>query len=753
MPEHAWELADLCALSPADASQPDLDLIAIYARLAGTDFQVRLDLLDLARDAQFDLYLALDFTQGGTRDLPFRNQTEIVWDLLLFMPHAGPPQAFSPPERSGNDLLPRQDIIPRLARYPWLDSLVISINSRSIPTIAKGIAIEAYIINPDSTSIADRLGPARTDSPTPGQANLLLAFWNTFPAYTPAQALRRWDGAHTGPFGEHHGLHVLLHNVRRYQVPITLLDLKSPASLSAVDLVGGIPLVQNLVNQGLLILPDVVNGSPSFAIFPDMLPHWAISQAIQDSRTVAKIFGLPASRFLYTPNFIEDLPNDYPIIFTPMADSLISRWKNSRLIRIPVKSSIQAATADGLATELRQILLASAIQNSYNPNLNELMVVGGSLPDSAFGDPQASQATLLYLAAHPWIRVLRATDFFALPQNISIDVPLDQPGVPTPEPDPQFSTILADLTRPDQNHLIETYAWQATMALYAPLPPETPELIDLRGIYSGQIGIFELVAGWAKSPQAIQECSEDPDLDGVSECIYATKDSIAIFDPVGGRLLALYSSVDGQVHQIIGPTHQFLIGQADPSSWDLAAGETADPGVIPGAFIDGLPPWDIYLTQFSAKGLTLSTPQGDLVKTFTLNENGLNVIYELDSPASINIPLVLDPWQRFSPGWGARYQYKQIGDGLSWELNGGPRLIVRSSAPASLEPFAASQADLQRPEDPNFEYPPGHYLVFPIALVRINAIEDFQVEISISNNEVVTDKILPINNLLQSTDP
>jgi hypothetical protein len=97
---------------------------------------------------------------------------------------------------------------------------------------------------------------------------VLLAFWNTVPAYTPAQALRRWDGAHTGPYGERHGLHLLLQAVRRSKVPVVLLDLKTPAALSALDFLGKLPQIQNLSTQGLLILPEALPGSPATLISP-----------------------------------------------------------------------------------------------------------------------------------------------------------------------------------------------------------------------------------------------------------------------------------------------------------------------------------------------------------------------------------------------------------------------------------------------------------------------------------------------------
>jgi hypothetical protein len=568
----------------------------------------------------------------------------------------------------------------------------------------------------------------------PGQADLLLAFWNSFPAYTPAQALRRWDGAHTGPYGEHHGLHVLLQNIRRYQVPVAILDLKNPTWLSALDLVGGIPVLQSLTRDGLVILPDVVPGSPTFPYFPDGLPGWATEQAIQDSRTTAIQFNLPTSQMLYAPQLSPNIPDGYSLIFTISNSNESSRWKRSRVIPIPFTGTSQFATSDGLALEIRQKLLANALRAGADPHEQRLLVLGNSLPDSAFGDPQASQASFLYITAHPWINTLRATDLASLPSDQQVDVPANKQANTQIAPFPPYSTSLTSLRRLNLDQPLRTATWHAVKSLYAPLPPEPYDLVGLRAVYSGQVGAMRFAAAWANSPKPIQECGADLDRDDLPDCLLATSETLAVFDLFGGRLLALYQVIDGEAHQLIAPTSQFLIGQADPSTWDLTSGDAADPGGVPGAFIDGLPPWDPYFPEFSTHSLTLTDPRGDLVKTFTIIPQGLRIEYKISSPMSTRIPLALDPWQRFSPGWGERYQSLQLTDGWIWQIDGGPRMTIRSSTPIILHSFNESLSELQSFEDPNLTYPPGHYLVFPLALAEIQATQDFQVEIVFDGN-------------------
>ena len=139
----------------------------------------------------------------------------------------------------------------------------------------------------DPAHPADEVHNVRSDDQPPGQrAPIIVAFWEAFPVTTPAQALRRWDGAHTGPLGDRHGLLHILEGARRYSVPVALLDIKNPASLAALNFMGHVPVLQNLSGRSLLILPDVAYAEPA-------------GFALNFSRLAASGFGLPASQFVY----------------------------------------------------------------------------------------------------------------------------------------------------------------------------------------------------------------------------------------------------------------------------------------------------------------------------------------------------------------------------------------------------------------------------------------------------------------------
>ncbi|MDX1437766.1 MAG: hypothetical protein R3335_13200, partial [Anaerolineales bacterium] len=245
-----WLYEDVITLDPVDAPRPDLDLIALYHRTQGRDFQVRVDYLELEAEPTHDLYLYFDWGVENQIDGSDESQAEILRDLSLAIPAKGAPQAFGP------DMQPRSDLIPRVIRNPDLDTLVISLNLDAVPELSSGFRMMATTAAPGETQLEDGIGPVRSDAPPPPGAPLMLAFWNSFSARTPAQALRRWQGAHTGPFGGRHGLATLLDAAALYEVPISLLDAKDPAAISALEYLDQITPIKSLAGAGLASLPD-----------------------------------------------------------------------------------------------------------------------------------------------------------------------------------------------------------------------------------------------------------------------------------------------------------------------------------------------------------------------------------------------------------------------------------------------------------------------------------------------------------------
>jgi hypothetical protein len=172
------------------------------------------------------------------------------------------------------------------------------------------------------------------------------------------------------------------------------------------------------------------------------------------------------------------------------------------------------------------------------------------------------------------------------------------------------------------------------------------------------------------------------------------------------------------VHQVIAPYAQFVVGLGDPSTWDPSRGSEGDPALVPGGFIDQLGPWT---PEVGNGQITFTNAEKNLTKTFRLTGTGLRVEYATPAPLTIKISIGLDPWRRYKKGWGDAYHETVIADGWEWAIEPGLKVQITTSGNLTSRAFTASRGYLAGSEDPNFDYPPGHYIPFPLALVEINS--------------------------------
>jgi len=733
----SWEHTDLHFLSPYNDTITNGDFIAGYMRNAGGDLQLRFDLLEVDLTPQSDYFVALDTAPGGTNQLPIQGITDIEWETLLVIPAFGTPMAYSAKgeEKNNSDAVfneqiqLREDLVPRIIRIPWQDYILISINENSVPNNTGRIKVQAFSTDPETKLIKDTIGPFKIDPLPPQPAPVMLAFWNSFPAYSPAQSLRRWDGAHTGPFGERHGLSILLDNVKQFSVPVFLLDLRNPFSLSALDYLDKLPSIREFVSRELIVLPDAVLGSPSYPVFPSGLPDWALDQYLLDSKEISQHFGLPPSEILYSPIQMDKLFGNYSLRIGPN-DQNIPVSANRYLPYPHQIPDEQQASPDGLPLAIRKELIDNALQINTDKGKYPLLILGGSLPDSSFADPASSAATLSYIANHPWIKALSDTDLRSLPGSVD---PQLLSGKTMISPVIEFSPTetLANLPHPEKTNQDPLFnsIWMSALSLFAPMPPEPETLPSLRSNYSGQPGIALAAARWSANPQPRLDCQTDPDNDGIPECVFASSRHFAVFDLEGGRLVAFYSISESGVNQIIAPSSQFIIGLGDPSTWIMDAGEGSDPSGIQGAFIDSPPPWDIYNVSSNGEQITFNSPDQKISKSFSLTNDGLDVNYSSSDPISVQIPIATDPWRRFSTNWREDYECQPTRNGYACKLEDDSIVEILSNSPISAYSFKDSYSQLHIPENPNLDYPPGHYLPFPMVILEINAEESFSVQI------------------------
>ncbi len=408
-----WVYTDLLELdapitSPAPTAAPDL--LAIYTRQTQQDIQIRLDFFDHSQLSNFDLYLAFDAIPGGRNTLPIDVQPAFDWDSLIILPASGEIQVLDP----------RLQTIPgarlQVFRDPVLDTLTLGMSHSVLPTGSPNWRVQAWVTLPGSRSVVDALPLARSGGRPPQPVRVLMAFSQTYPAYTPALALRRWDGAHTGPSGGRHGLANILRTASANQVPIVLLDLMNPASLSALDYLGGLDQIRELQAQGLVVLPQVMPAFPGSALSQNPSVTSLLNEISAEG---VSGFNLYADDMVYIPSGVLADQTHARVIFlgqtgvNSLAPVHPTRWQQSVVIPVLGVDAPQQASPQGPTFALRQAL-ASAAASAQTSDNQALLVLGGDLPASAWGDPQSARATLRYLRSRPWIQFVDEQDLNSL---------------------------------------------------------------------------------------------------------------------------------------------------------------------------------------------------------------------------------------------------------------------------------------------------------------------------------------------------
>lgn len=223
-----WTLEHIRLLDVSPAPNPASDLTAIFTRPAGNRCEIRLDFLDLPDPPEYALTLTL---------LPAPPEAATTFHLSSALP---PPPGV------------------RLQADSITDLLTLSL-SNCQPAAGTRLRVQT-----GSETLETTFGARVAYPPLP----LQFVFYNTFwPAATPIQAWRRWDGAHTGPRGERHGLRGLLDAAEASRVPLTLHDTTSPFVLSALEAVGGLERLTRLETAGLLARPAGPPPSSGFLDF------------------------------------------------------------------------------------------------------------------------------------------------------------------------------------------------------------------------------------------------------------------------------------------------------------------------------------------------------------------------------------------------------------------------------------------------------------------------------------------------------
>ncbi len=742
-----WKYSDLRILEIADTNEPMVDLISLYTRHNQGNEQIRLDLLERTNLIDYDIYIAIDSLPGGTNILPLPSIATINWDRLIIIPSEGQIQILNEQQKS----------IPNAKLQVWRDGpqagIVIDFAYQILSNYGyhraerQGYWLEVFLTRKNSTEILDRLPAIRSDHQTSFKTDVIFTFWNTFPAYTPATALRRWRGAHTGPLGGSHGLYHLLTTAQITSTPVILLDLKNSASLSALDQIGVLEIVQEMERDREIILPDQTSilYTNQTCISQGLFEEF---QNLQEE-TIEK-FGLSPSFFSYHTNF--NLPEkiNTKVIFLKQDiksetqySVKIQRFKDMIVIPIIDQKDQQPddqTNASGLSTEIKRVLLENALKTKQD---TDLILLGGSLPESTWAIPNFGSAGFKEVEQHPWIHVLHPNELLSLRSQAvsSIHLPFDISA--KTDNTLEHYRLLEEALFNAPNNTLRKAAMNAYLSLSAPVSPSSPKLPTLREIYSSVVWSLLEASEWEAEPTPKSSCDEDIDHDGMLECIIAGQSEYIQVEIESGAISFVfvrspdqYGSL--QVHQLIAPSAQFISGLSDPIFWEVIDGKLFDPDVITGAFSDELTHYDAILLR--PNELLLYDEQKGYQKKIILGKNQITIQYvqALKSHQQLlEIPLALDPWNRFEPGWTNMYQLYKDKDIFTWSSESGVSIQVTGTKNISMEHFNQSNDLLKKAEDPNIDYPKGHFIPNPMAVLKIPFQENLTVVIKWFENAII----------------
>jgi hypothetical protein len=713
-----WQAGDVRSFDPLEQNQPDpeFDITVVYAKTSSKSLDFRLELLAVPDHQPGDLFLLLDLLPGGRSPqltLPAgENQLLSETDLVVRFPSTGRSQAWL--TATATDLAhPRL----RITRNPTLAFISLHLDVSALDYLPARARGQFAITRPGGDQVQDASPVFQlhgTAPPPPAQ--VFFAFWDTFWAYTPAQALRSWDGAHSGPFGERHGLGPLLASFRRAQAPLLLADLLEPAALSGLDYLAVLPRLQRQAQQFPLSLGSSLPPIP--AGLPD--PHQFAADLLTENHRTAVATGLSGCRCVYlqNPGDLWYIPSYPGMLFTHRTEPnsahpylQVARWRQQLVVLLPEEAPV-LLDRRGLNQACRTALLQSALAAAALPDRVAILALGGSLPQSGWGDPGAAAAALEYIQARPWIKMLAQHDLRSLP-------PVQLPEMVSAE----FSRTGRQASDPGWPSV--TYpgeAWSASRTLLQPSIPGLPGWSEMQSAYHW---VPELLQ-WA----AEQRATAPPGigcqlvLTGFDRplCVLADQELLAVIDPFQPGLLYLgrKDTIANGYAQIVGPSTQLAVGLSDPSRWLPEAGASADPAAWPAGFFTNHPAQQF---QFTGASLSITTPEID--QRYQLFPGRMEVHLECRNGPSCwlpaqQVPLVITPQQRFQPGWSRNYQVPSPRSGslvVGWE--GGARLRITSSAPIQVDTFLDSPAPSLVAENPDQDYPPGHFLPFPLSLVTL----------------------------------
>ncbi len=723
-----WEYQHVRQVDGLDTNDAHVELVAAYTRQNGEELEWRFDLLELPEPSTYDLYLVIDSAPGGNDKLPSGTPTDISWEILLaisahgehYTSHADGTSLNEPGVRVVRDA--RQDTIVLSVRHSILG---LSVSPEMMPHMLQS---QVFFISPMHQTLLDKSAPFLFDAQPPSPAHVFFAFWDTYQAYTPLLALRRWDGAHTGPYGGRHGLYNLLRTASSQQVPITLLDIKSPLPIYALDFSGNLSYMMSLANRGQISLVDDYSIPAGLSLEAST---WYASQIDKERQRLEQSYRLPSSLSAFVTDFSVSLPKKYPLLLVgempisypfpdlPVASPVRYRSQTIFPLRMDLPfHRLPQATADGPSLELKQALLKA---QSKHP---AVLVLGGRLPESSWGDAHVARETFHYMQQHPWIKILTLEELRSLPATSPVGFGEEKP---VPFPQEYENTIEALMALPDS--WSRQAAWRTFYTLtYLGGAPQ-PQVETQSAKTLGPVWNFILASAWESTATHKLDCNLDFNQDGRKDCLVANERFFALLDvKTGGLTFLLYRSPTGEMHQITASSAPLISGMSQTNRGFLNAGSEPGRTPMPNSNNPGQGDLMAYVENEEIHFMD-ANGQEVLHYKFSSTKAAFWVSFAPQNPFLFyHLPLALDAWMCFHLGWWQEYYVKQL-KASEWLVGrkDNMEVSIRASGESNIYSFLEGINYQSQTEDPNLDYLPGVWLPFPMMMIELQPVGELNV--------------------------
>lgn len=685
-----WDFSNLRTFDPLDSPFARSELIAAYTRRIEGFIEFRFDVLDLLTEDSSEIQL-----------LAMNKFDQILWTLHWSNDSI-------PIVKMTAEKTPIEARIPSVIKDPVMDYFIVRLNSDLITQYQGPLSFKLQVLDQNTGEILDEIPYFKESDREERSSYVLLEFWNTLPSQTPSQILRSWDGAHSGPFGQRHGLKYLIDNAEKYQIPIVLLDVKSTYPLLALDMLSALDRIRILEKKSIVFLP--------FSSFDDQTN---LSTHRKNTINTAKIYGLSTKNLIFS-HFASTNPFISELYFSQLSDnSHVYQVENNRHIPLPTTFPYPSNTFPTPIEIARSVLTENEKNNLINvalsPDRRDIFVIGDDLQYSPWADAQLSPILFRYINEHPWIKALNGNDLWnhAAISTKKDDLPVLCEGVLIcnrfvsttsyfPVDDSSLDLFIMELINQASNY----YTFES--------PNYRPE-------FDRNFTYLHFAEHWFSEPYNQIACEVDFGDELHPGCVIANENGIILINPVNGDILLAIARKNHHLLVMIIPPSQIMNQENQPPTYSALIATDLINQNESSASMD-------YDYEFITNGILFRSANGEISKRYFMDSSCLHIeIFAETATNSVFPGLALSDLLKVSEVTANALPWREI-----HEIQ--PKFLFTDGVMKRIS-FADSHDTLLNGESPNYDYPAGHYLPIPFQLLEISGFHQLNMEFVFAADE------------------